>query len=290
MRSYVVRRPLAAVRSIRLGLRTEGPIRDRVSLAVTLGRLHVLGIRNRISPIRRPVAGLGVTFHFGNYDDFLRTFDEVFARASYAVQLDVASPAIIDCGANIGLSVLYFKRRFPNASVTAFEAEESNFRILSANLAANRLTVTESHRVALGGKDGTAQFYGEPNNPGSVVGTLGKQHARSRLVPIAEVPVRRLSIYVTSRVDLLKLDVEGSEGAVLTDLATSGKLALVDKMIIEYHHHLGNEQLSLAQVLMLVEEGGFDVQVATPGIDSPLGNGFFEDVLIYAYRANPDNS
>jgi hypothetical protein len=33
-----------------------------------------------------------------------------------------------------------------------------------------------------------------------------------------------------------------------------------------------------------MEESGFDVQIATPRIESPLGDRFFEDVLIYAYR------
>ena len=45
-------------------------------------------------------------------------------------------PLIIDCGANIGLTSVWYTRQFPKAKITAVEPEESNLEVASKNLAA----------------------------------------------------------------------------------------------------------------------------------------------------------
>jgi FkbM family methyltransferase len=45
-------------------------------------------------------------------------------------------PLIIDCGANIGLTSVWYARQFPEATIIAVEPEESNLEIASKNLAA----------------------------------------------------------------------------------------------------------------------------------------------------------
>src|SRR5690606_29753371 len=54
--------------------------------------------------------------------DLLHSLKEIFVEEVYKVQLR-PNPLIIDCGANIGLSVIYFKRHFPDARVIAFEPD-----------------------------------------------------------------------------------------------------------------------------------------------------------------------
>jgi FkbM family methyltransferase len=44
-------------------------------------------------------------------------------------------PIIIDCGANIGLSSLWYARQFPKAKIIAVEPDQSNFAIASKNVA-----------------------------------------------------------------------------------------------------------------------------------------------------------
>jgi FkbM family methyltransferase len=45
-------------------------------------------------------------------------------------------PLIIDCGANIGLSGVWYARQFPEAKIIAVEPDQSNLEIASRNLAA----------------------------------------------------------------------------------------------------------------------------------------------------------
>ena len=59
-------------------------------------------------------------------------------RLDEAYRAEVAagrSPVIVDCGANIGLSVLWLARRFPQATIVAVEPEGDNFSMLQANTA-----------------------------------------------------------------------------------------------------------------------------------------------------------
>ena len=62
--------------------------------------------------------------------------------------------------------------------------------------------------------------------------------------PAAVVPSRRLWEFIRSDIDLLKLDVEGAEDAVMDELADSGKLRYVRRLHLEYHHHIDASAVS----------------------------------------------
>lgn len=60
------------------------------------------------------------------HDDALATFyADTLARGKI--------PLIIDCGANIGLSSIWFSERFPRATILAIEPEPNNFAVLARN-------------------------------------------------------------------------------------------------------------------------------------------------------------
>ncbi len=249
-------------------------------MVLRLSRLHLLA---GVAPSRTEIGAMGLEFRFGRFETFIWLFEEVFVGAPYAVFLDRDQPVILDCGANIGLSVLYLKRRFPGAKITAFEPDPRNVALLAENLALNQIADVVCESVALGRDDGVADFFSEPI-AGSALGTLGAPaDARPGLVATYEVPVKRLSSFVDGQVDLIKLDIEGGEFDVLSELEASGKLGQVSRLLIEFHHHLRAGQPSLADALTLLERAGFDYQVGTPGL-TRLVEGEATDVLIYAYR------
>ena len=43
-------------------------------------------------------------------------------------------PVIIDAGANVGLSAVFYANRFPNARIIAIEPEPSNYEMLKRNV------------------------------------------------------------------------------------------------------------------------------------------------------------
>jgi len=91
------------------------------------------------------------------------------------------------------------------------------------------------HDYGVADYDGTATFY-PPENPAHVSHTM-LAPARSTGQPIT-VPVRRLGSIMRElghhRVDVLKLDVEGAEYAVIADILRSE--VEVGQWLVEFHH------------------------------------------------------
>src|SRR5215471_7593686 len=64
---------------------------------------------------------------------FIWMYREIFDLEIYRFNAKTKRPYIIDCGANIGLSVLYFKQLYPESQIVAFEPDEAVFAVLSRN-------------------------------------------------------------------------------------------------------------------------------------------------------------
>src|SRR5688572_21649310 len=77
----------------------------------------------------------GKWLYFYSSTELLHMLKEVFIEKVYFQPLP-PEPFIIDCGANIGLSVIYLKTLSPGATILAFEPDEKNFELLSKNIKA----------------------------------------------------------------------------------------------------------------------------------------------------------
>ena len=69
------------------------------------------------------------------------------------------------------MASLFFKRRFPSARITAYEADPALFAILEANLAANHASDVETVQAALWTVNGRVTFRAEGSDSG-MIGTL----------------------------------------------------------------------------------------------------------------------
>ena len=63
------------------------------------------------------------------------TFYQCIYHAEYDLNLAKEPQVIIDLGANIGLTSVFFKTKYPNAKVIAVEPEQFNFELLKKNTA-----------------------------------------------------------------------------------------------------------------------------------------------------------
>ena len=80
----------------------------------------------------------------------------------------------------------------------------------------------------------------------------------------------------------MKMDIEGSEGKVLVDLVKKKQLSKIEELIIEYHHNIPGNSVSLSSFLQLLETQ-FHYQLDTSSIPIYSKNKF-QDVLIFAYK------
>lgn len=207
------------------------------------------------------------------------SFQEIFVDNDYLFETSSDRPVILDCGSNIGLSILYFKLLYPNATVTAFEPEPSAFRCLERNVRQNRFQGVHVNRLALSDQEGEVELYFDPDEAGSLrASTIEERMQAEKLM----VESARLSRFVEGDIDFLKMDVEGAELAILHDLESSGKLRHIKKMVIEYHHHIASDQNTMSILLSILERAGFGYQIEASRA-RPRRPGKFQDILVYAY-------
>ena len=140
-------------------------------------------------------------------------WDDIFVKRTLAFTSATPEPYILDCGANIGLASLFFRQLYPGARITAFEADPAIMEMLEANLDANGASTVETRHAALWTSTGTLTFDCEGSDSGRISALAGATSGRAAIVPSL-----RLRDVISERpVDLLKLDIEGAEDAVLAD-------------------------------------------------------------------------
>ena len=221
---------MAILRSLRSGisaLGTAGGVQYAVLRAATKLFDHA---RLRARPtVRVSVAGLPAPVHLRVGGSDTAAFRQVFIERQYrhpAVRSDLRT--IIDCGANIGLTSLWFLNHCPSCRVLAIEPEPGNAAMLRRNVAAfgDRIRVleaavwTERTRVRLHAP-GRGREWEHRVEPGSV----------------GEVPTLLIEDLLdemgVETVDLLKIDVEGAEIPIFS--APTPWLRRVGTLLIELH-------------------------------------------------------
>jgi FkbM family methyltransferase len=172
-----------------------------------------------------------------------------------------SSPLIIDGGANIGVSVLEWKTRWPMSRVICFEPDPFTFELLRMNVERNDLPGVECIQAALTDYEGTAMLHGDVGRGAdargnSVEAAWGKRAASASV----EVPCTRLVPYLRREpVAFLKLDIEGAEETVLRDSADD--LRAVDAAYIEVHEtEAMAESNSLIRIQAILRQAGFEFE------------------------------
>lgn len=224
----------------------------------------------------------GMNITCADLETVLRLYEEIFIHNVYYFRTKNKRHnkkiLIIDCGSHIGISILYFKLLYPKARILSFEPEKNTVEILKKNIENNRFKNISVYNRALYSREGPLVLYFKNGNLASGTGGI---HPRKNYSP-RMVSATTLSNYVKSRVDFLKIDIEGAETEVISELARANKLKFVEKMTIEYHHHLTNED-KLSKLLSILEKNnyGYLISAYSP---SNSHESKIQDVIIYAYR------
>ena len=189
---------------------------------------HVAGHPREIRACPKEIKN-PVHVRVGTSDAWL--YREILLRGQYALDLPFTPRTIVDAGANIGLASIYFARRYPQARVISVEAEASNFEILCRNVRPYP-NIVPIH-AALWNRDG---FIGvsEPSLSGSDKwGFVTHEGDGSQVRAITmRTLMRELDI---GSIDLLKVDIEGSEKELFEDCAWADSL---QSLAIELHDHV----------------------------------------------------
>ncbi|MEX5215242.1 MAG: FkbM family methyltransferase [Nitrospiraceae bacterium] len=184
--------------------------------------------------------------------NFFMQYKDIFINRIYHFDSTVPDPMIVDCGGNIGMSVLYYKQVYPMARVIVFEPDPLVYGYLQDNMARNRLNDVQLVQAAVAGREGTLAFHSDGKYGSNLVsGTAALPTGWTR----QEVPCVRLRGYLTQPIDFVKINIEGAEWETLADCGE--RLRMVREMVIEYHH-LPTLPRTLHRILDLLDRQGFD--------------------------------
>jgi FkbM family methyltransferase len=160
----------------------------------------------------------------------IKTFQQVFHNKEYDLEINFEPKVIFDLGANVGLAAIYFKNRFPNATIVAVEPESANYEVMVKNTE----KYSDIHCLKSGVWNKTTNLkihdrgYG---NWGFITEEVNYEDAET---------VKAISIdglmekYSIQHIDILKIDIESSEKE-LFDENFEKWLPKVKIIVIELH-------------------------------------------------------
>ena len=201
------------------------------------------------------------TIHYKRPYELLHSYREIFEKEIYRFHSGKENPLVIDCGSNIGLSVVYFKQIYPGARVISFEPDEGNFHLLRQNVEKNQLMEVTLYQAAVWIRDGAISFESRESEASHIQeGGDGKSVKAMRLKTILQN---------TGPVDFMKMDIEGAEYEVMEDI--SNELGVVKNLFLEYHGKVEDTK-KLTRLLTIVQEAGFRVYIrnAADNLDYPF--------------------
>lgn len=137
----------------------------------------------------------------------------------------------------------------------AFEPDPEAFMLIQENVKQNKLSNVTVLNFALDFTAGKAILFGN-EKPGSLNKSLITSSDRPTGTTIES---KRLSEFIDHSIDLLKIDVEGTEGKIIDDLIFHKKLSAIKKLIIEFHPKYADS--SLEDFTSKLESQRFSCQV-----------------------------
>lgn len=223
----------------------------------------------------------GSKIFFPDSLSFLFMEKEIFEKKIYAFISEKKNPYVIDGGANIGLSTIFIKKIYPEAKIIAFEPDNTIANFFLKNIKSFKLEGVTLIKKALWSSETKLYFEGDGADGGKVSNSIKSE---------IQIETVRLKNYLSEKIDLLKLDIEGSEYEVLIDCRDS--LDSVSHMFVEYHSFY-NQKQHLDEILNIISEAGFRYYIESVGVQSDIP--FIErnismnmdiQLNIFAYREN----
>lgn len=221
----------------------------------------------------------GKIIHIIDASSYLSMLDELFARQNYKFIAEKQDPLIIDCGSNIGLSVIYFKMLYPAAKIIAFEPDPKAFAAMDSNIKSFGYKDVELHNKAVWIYDGKINFFREGSWGGKIVAETNGDN----IINIEAVCLKK---YLSEKTDFLKIDIEGAETEVINECQE--ELKNVKNLFVEYHS-TANKIQTLPELLSTLTQSGFryhikDASVRKRPFIDKARVGFDSQLDIFAFK------
>lgn len=151
---------------------------------------------------------------------------EVFLYKHY--NIPAKDPWIIfDLGSNIGMSVIYFKAKYPQAKIYSVEPNPYIFQQLKGNIPKDVMCLN----LAIAGYNGKGKFYIDTNHSSSSLIKSASKYIKVNCRTLDSL----MKQYNISQIDILKFDIEGIEYEAFKNFRNLNKVKYI---IGEVHSNL----------------------------------------------------
>lgn len=142
-------------------------------------------------------------------------------------------PVILDIGANIGAFTRWAVKRWPGCIVHAYEPQPDNFKLLEQTAKdTDTINCIHLYQQAVYNSAGKKLLF----NPAYNCGEFSFFRQGTDRPVNGEIEVETIAARDLPKADILKLDCEGSEGAILADLYNANRLSEFSAIMLEYHN------------------------------------------------------
>jgi len=164
----------------------------------------------------------------------VKVFWAIFVHQCYRIWADCKF--IVDAGADIGVFSVWAARRLPHARIVAIEPHPETFASLQHNVDVNRLgSRVQAAQVALSAEGGVREIRSGGESQRRSLIPRDRSGSENETVEVPSLTIAELmERYHLAEIDLLKMDIEGSEWEVLLSTPTS-VLRRIRRIQFEYH-------------------------------------------------------
>lgn len=196
-------------------------------------------------------------------DDALQCINGMYDAPPKDCPIYEKPPFILDLGANAGAFAVWAAWKWPGASIDCYEPHPDNMGRLFRNT--QHLTKVRHYLAAVSDRTGTVDLYMGKN------ACCHSLFQKTDTVDVTPIPVRCIDARTLPSCDILKVDIEGAELAVLR---TYPHLAECQQVMLEYHKHAEKWELGT----ILTQAGLVCVREIVGGSDPQCG------VLVFAKK------
>ena len=180
-------------------------------------------------------------------------FSEIYKDRIYErfLPVDKSNTVCLDVGANIGITAYYFSQYFEK--VVSLEPAQEHFALLSNMLSFNNIDNVTAINKALFFKEGEFNFYHPTNKTSYSLHTAVSQGPQvSPPEKVTTITLEKLfEEQKIDHVDLMKLDVEGSEFEILGSTDFKNVSDKIKTILVERHSWSGRNPSQLEDTLRM---------------------------------------
>ena len=210
---------------------------------------------------------------------FVWQYYEIYFKSYYKFKAKNDFPVIVDCGSNIGLSLVNFKQQYPKSVIHAFEPDPQIYSILESNIKTNSLTGIFLNNEAVWTKNETLTFASEGADGGQISSNTGGITVKG--IDLSEY------LEQLEYIDFMKIDIEGAEIQLLPHIQKH--LHKVENLFVEFHSYNESTQ-HLSEVISAMTSAGHRIYIdnvnfkQSPFIHKKGKYGMDLQLNIFAYK------